>query len=585
MTHVGPLIISIVGSIVLATILGLIANRLKISPLVGYLLAGVIFGQLPTNYQADSELIQQLAEIGVILLMFGVGLHFSLADLLSVKNIAIPGALVQISVATLLGMGLSHFMGWSVFSGFVFGLCLSTASTVVLLRALEERQLIESHRGKIAIGWLIVEDLAMVIALVLLPALASTLVATNVDIFSLSIQIIKTLSLVVIFIAIMVIFGRKVIPSILKRSAGTGSEELFTLTVLAIALGIAFAALQLFGASLALGAFFAGVVLNDSEFSHRAARDTQPLRDAFSVLFFVSVGMLFKPDILLTNPLALLATVAIIIFGKSIAAYFIVRTFKHSKRTALTISASLAQIGEFAFILATLGMSEGARLNIEIISDEAHSLILGGAIISILLNPIIFSLIERYLDKTETIVEQMIDEVASMSSNVPDNIKEHTILIGYSRVTEIISQQLDIRSLPSIIVDDSLAVVEELQTNYRVALLSDPDTHEMLESAKIEHAKYLIISIANSYKAEEISQLAKKSNPQLEIYVHAHCDEILEHLEENDAVTVITGEEEIAARILSLLKLGEIIDEPQQEELPLEIPKYSDLPEGNGSPI
>lgn len=585
MAHVGPLIISIIGSIVLASVLGLIANRLKISPLVGYLLAGVIFGQLSGAYQVDKELIEQLAEIGVILLMFGVGLHFSLNDLLSVKNIAIPGALVQISVATVLGMGLSHFMNWSFFSGFVFGLCLSTASTVVLLKALEERQLIESYRGKIAIGWLIVEDLAMVLTLVLLPALASTLVSSNVDAFSLTIKIVKTVSLVIIFMALMIIFGRKLIPWILKRSASTGSEELFTLTVLAIALGIALISLQLFGASLALGAFFAGVVLNDSEFSHRAARDTQPLRDAFSVLFFVSVGMLFKPDIFITNPIALLGTVAIIIFGKSIAAFFIVRAFKHSKRTALTISASLAQIGEFAFILATLGISEGNKLGIEIISNEAHSLILGGAIISILLNPVIFSLVERYLDKTETIVEQMIDEVASMSSNVPADIHDHTVLIGYGKVAEIIGQQLEIRHLPSIIVDDSLTVIEELQTNYHVALLADPDLTEMLESAKIKQAKHLIISISNSYKAEEISVLAKKANSQLDIYVHSPCDAVLEHLEENGAAVVITGEEEIAARILELLNLGEIIEEPKQEELPLEVMEYSDLPAGNGSPI
>ena len=357
MHHATPLITTIVGGLVLAFILGMIANKLRISPLVGYLLAGVLAGPFTPGFVADTKLAPELAELGVILLMFGVGLHFSLKDLMAVKSIAIPGAIAQIAVATLLGMALSAVLGWSLMVGIVFGLCLSTASTVVLLRALEERQLIDSQRGQIAIGWLIVEDLMMVLTLVLLPAVAGMLEKEDVGFASLAVDMGITIGKVVAFIAIMMLVGRRLVPWIMARSAATGSRELFTLSVLALALGIAFGAVELFDVSFALGAFFAGMVLNESELSHRAAHDTLPLRDAFAVLFFVSVGMLFDPLVLIQQPLAVLGTLAIIIFGKSLAAYFLVRLFGHSQRTALTIATSLAQIGEFAFILAGLGMA------------------------------------------------------------------------------------------------------------------------------------------------------------------------------------------------------------------------------------
>ena len=330
MHHATPLITTIVGGLVLAFILGMIANKLRISPLVGYLLAGVLAGPFTPGFVADTKLAPELAELGVILLMFGVGLHFSLKDLMAVKAIAIPGAIAQIAVATLLGMALSAMLGWSLMTGIVFGLCLSTASTVVLLRALEERQLIDSQRGQIAIGWLIVEDLVMVLTLVLLPAVAGMTEKGDVGLASLALDMGITIGKVVAFIAIMMLVGRRLVPWIMSRSAATGSRELFTLSVLALALGIAFGAVELFDVSFALGAFFAGMVLNESELSHRAAHDTLPLRDAFAVLFFVSVGMLFDPMILLEQPLAVLATLAIIIFGKSAAAFFLVRMFGHS---------------------------------------------------------------------------------------------------------------------------------------------------------------------------------------------------------------------------------------------------------------
>lgn len=393
--HSTPLITTIVGGLVLAYLLGMLAQRLKISPLVGYLAAGVLAGPFTPGFVADTSLAPELAEIGVILLMFGVGLHFSLKDLLAVKNIAIPGAICQIAVATILGLGLSSLFGWGLFAGIVFGLSLSTASTVVLLRALEERQLIESQRGQIAIGWLIVEDLAMVLTLVLLPAAASIInnpeasASTSDLLISLSITIGK----VVAFILIMIFIGRRVIPWLLARTAATGSRELFTLAVLVLALGIAYAAVALFDASFALGAFFAGMVLNESELSHRAAQDTLPLRDAFAVLFFVSVGMLFDPMVLINHPLGVLGVLAIIIIGKSAAALLLVRMFGHNRRTALTVAVSLAQIGEFAFILAGMGVT------LEVLNRQANDLILAGAIVSIMLNPVLFTLLDRYLEK------------------------------------------------------------------------------------------------------------------------------------------------------------------------------------------
>jgi len=374
MHHSTPLITTIVGGLVLAFIFGMIANRLRISPLVGYIAAGVLAGPFTPGFVADTSLAPELAEIGVILLMFGVGLHFSLKDLLAVKAIAIPGAVAQIAVATLLGMGLSRLMGWDLATGLVFGLCLSTASTVVLLRALEERQLIESQRGQIAIGWLIVEDLVMVLTLVLLPAFSGMLESHHASPTELLIELAVTIGKVVAFMTLMMVVGRRVVPWILAKTASTGSRELFTLSVLALALGIAYGAVEFFDVSFALGAFFAGMVLNESELSQRAAHDTLPLRDAFAVLFFVSVGMLFDPMILVREPLTVIATLAIIVFGKSIAAFLLVKMFGHSKRTALTISVSLAQIGEFAFILAGLGISLG------LLSEPGRNLVQHGGL-------------------------------------------------------------------------------------------------------------------------------------------------------------------------------------------------------------
>ncbi|MBA4334283.1 MAG: sodium:proton antiporter, partial [Methylobacterium sp.] len=397
--HHGPLIAILVAGLGLAFVFGALAHKLRISPLVGYLVAGVAVGPFTPGFVADQNLANELAEIGVILLMFGVGLHFSLKDLLSVKAIAVPGAIVQIGTATLLGMGLGLLMGWGWVAGLVFGLALSVASTVVLLRALQERRLVQSEKGKIAVGWLIVEDLAMVLALVMIPAVADAVRGAQPGIpsplsgqFDLGLWGVLgfTLMKVVAFIAFMLVVGRRVIPWILHWVAHTGSRELFRLAVLAVALGVAFIAASLFGVSFALGAFFAGMILSESPLSQRAAEESLPLRDAFAVLFFVSVGMLFDPAILLRAPGPLLATLAIILVGKSLAAWLIVRAFGKSNGVALTISASLAQIGEFSFILAGLGVS------LALLPPQGRDLILAGAILSILLNPVLFALVDRF---------------------------------------------------------------------------------------------------------------------------------------------------------------------------------------------
>ncbi|MET0249601.1 MAG: cation:proton antiporter, partial [Sphingobium sp.] len=396
MPHHTPLIGTIVAGLVVAFVMGAIAHRLKLSPLVGYLIAGIMVGPFTPGFVAHAGLANELAEIGVILLMFGVGLHFSLKDLLEVKHIAVPGAIAQIGVATLLGMGLSHYMGWPLLGGIIFGLALSVASTVVLLRALQGHDLLESARGRIAVGWLIVEDLVMVLALVLVPALASVMNnAQGGGIEAIVWPLALTLIKVTGFVALMLIVGRRVIPSTLHWVAHTGSRELFRLAVLAIALGVAFGAAAAFDVSFALGAFFAGMILGETPLSRRATEETLPLRDAFAVLFFVSVGMLFNPQVLIDQPLPLLATVLIIVVGKSIAAFWIVRLFRHPSDTALTIAASLAQIGEFSFILASLGTGLG------VMPPEARDLILAGSIISIFLNPFLFKYAVRKDRKAE----------------------------------------------------------------------------------------------------------------------------------------------------------------------------------------
>ena len=395
MPHDVTLIATFAVAFVLASIFGYIASRLRLPPLVGYLVAGAIMATSVPGFTADTGIASQLAEIGVILLMFGVGLHFSLGALLAVRNIAIPGAVVQILLATLIGAGMAMLWGWSFGAGLILGLALSVASTVVLVKALEERNALATTNGRIAVGWLIVEDLAMVIVLVILPALAEVLGGSAAagahggesrGLFAtLGITILK----VAAFAAIALILGPRVMPWILRQVARTGSRELFTLAVLTLSVGIAFGATALFDVSFALGAFFAGMVLNESELSHKAASNSLPLQDAFAVLFFVSVGMLFDPTIIVREPLTVLGVLGLILIGKSVVALALVVALGYPMSTGLMISAALAQVGEFSFILASLGIAYG------LLPTEGLSLIVAGALISITLNPMAFALADR----------------------------------------------------------------------------------------------------------------------------------------------------------------------------------------------
>lgn len=563
MHHSTPLITTIVGGLVLAFLLGMLANRLRISPLVGYLAAGVLAGPFTPGFVADTSLAPELAEIGVILLMFGVGLHFSLKDLLAVKSIAIPGAVAQIAVATLLGMGLSSLMGWDLATGLVFGLCLSTASTVVLLRALEERQLIDSQRGQIAIGWLIVEDLVMVLTLVLLPAFSSMLESHHSSPVELLTGLAVTIGKVIAFMVLMMVVGRRVVPWILAKTASTGSRELFTLSVLALALGIAYGAVEFFDVSFALGAFFAGMVLNESELSQRAAHDTLPLRDAFAVLFFVSVGMLFDPMILVREPLTVIATLAIIVFGKSIAAFLLVKMFGHSKRTALTISVSLAQIGEFAFILAGLGISLG------LLSEHGRNLVLAGAILSIMFNPLLFTLLEKYLAKTETIEDQSVEEAVEDEKQIPFDLCNHALLVGYGRVGSLLGEKLQAAGIPLVVIENSRPRVEALRDQGISTVLGNAANQEVMDLARLDCARWLLVTIPNGYEAGEIVASARAKRPNIEIIARAHYDDEVTYILERGANRVVMGEREIANSMVDMLQIDAMTEDEKRPFCPI----------------
>ncbi|NEW87842.1 Kef family K(+) transporter [Rhodopseudomonas sp. WA056] len=551
MEHNTPLISTIVAGLVLAFAFGVVAQRLKISPLVGYLLAGVVIGPFTPGYVADQKLANELAEIGVILLMFGVGLHFSLKDLLEVRAIAIPGAVVQIGAATMLGLGLGHALGWPFGAGLVFGLALSVASTVVLLRALQERRLIDSERGRIAVGWLIVEDIAMVLTLVLLPAVAGLLKgeANSADWQSVLWQVALTLGKVAAFMVFMLVVGRRIIPRMLHYVAHTGSRELFRLAVLAISLGVAFGAAILFDVSLALGAFFAGMILSESELSHRAANETLPLRDAFAVLFFVSVGMLVDPAIVVREPLPLIVTVLIIVFGKSIAAFLIVRLFGHPNMTALTISASLAQIGEFSFILAGLGVALG------LMPERGRDLVLAGAIISIMLNPLMFVLLDRFSAKVAAAAEAA-KQAAKLAAAAaaPPPPRGHIVLVGYGRVGSNVGTVLRCAGVDLVVIENDDERVMRLQRESVTAINGNAAAQEILDEADVAHARGLVVAIPNAFESGQIVGKARAVNPGLLIVARAHSAEEVAHLKSNGANLVIMGEDEIARAMIA--KLG-----------------------------
>ncbi|WP_288587858.1 YbaL family putative K(+) efflux transporter [uncultured Methylobacterium sp.] len=566
MPHASELIAIIALGLVFAFVGGMLAQRLKLPPLVGYLLAGVAVGPHTPGFVGNAELAGQLAEIGVILLMFGVGLHFSIGDLMSVRAIALPGAVVQIAVATVMGLALSLAWGWGLGAGLVFGLALSVASTVVLLRALEERGLLDSDKGRIAVGWLIVEDLAMVLALVLLPALAGPLggesagaahgIAGDGNIW---LTLGLTFAKVTAFAVVMLAGGRRVVPWILDQAARTGSRELFTLAVLALALGIAFGSAELFGVSFALGAFFAGMVLAESDLSHQAAADSLPLQDAFAVLFFVSVGMLFDPTILLREPLAVLATLAIILVGKSLAAVAIVLAFRHPLSTALTIAASLAQIGEFSFILASLG------IGLKLLPPEGRDLILAGSLLSITLNPLIFGALSRLAGFVEARpglaarFERGGEQIA-VSAHAKGR-EGHAVVVGYGRVGGAIGKALAAWELPYVVVERDRRRVEELRSAGIPAVFGDAGAPGILDAADIGQARLLVVASPDSHQARRLIEIAREANPDIDTVVRTHSDTERRNLEEEKVGLVLMAEREVgfgmALYALRSLGLGE----------------------------
>lgn len=537
MPHDTSLIGTIVAGLGVAFLMGALAHRLRVAPIVGYLLAGVIVGPFTPGIVADTGLALQLAEIGVILLMFGVGLHFSLKDLLAVRGIAVPGAIVQIAVASALGIALGLWLGWPFAGSAIFGLALSVASTVVLLRAMQAQDLIETERGRIAVGWLIVEDLAMVLALVLLPAMLGSR-GDEANAMGLLRSTAIVLLKVTGFVALMLVFGRRVLPAVLHWVAHSGSRELFRLSVLAIALGVAFGAAVIFDVSFALGAFFAGMILGETQLSRRAAEETLPLRDAFAVLFFVSVGMLFDPRVILEQPGPLIATVAIIMVGKSAAAWGIVRAFGHSNQTALTIAASLAQIGEFSFILASLGVG------LKVMPDAARDLILAGSILSILFNPLFFTLAIRW-----TRGEEAEAPPDAPDSPPPEREAARTVLIGYGRVGSHIGTLLCGRGEALTVIEDQKDRAAAAGDAGAIVIVGNAASEAVLRQARIDSAATLLIAIPEGVESGAIVRRARAINPKLLIVARAHSDEEVDDLVRRGADHVVMAERETAARM------------------------------------
>jgi CPA2 family monovalent cation:H+ antiporter-2 len=516
---------------------------------VGYLLAGVAIGPATPGFVADAEIASQLSEIGVMLLMFGVGLHFSVTDLLNVRKIALPGAVVQMAVATAMGAGVASWWGWPAGSALVFGLSLSVASTVVLLKALESRGITDSANGRIAVGWLVVEDLAMVLVLVLLPAVAPMLGGTaSIDTGrGLGMTMLITLAEVGGFIAFMLIVGRRLFPWILWHVAKTGSRELFTLCVVAAAVSIAYGSAAFFGVSFALGAFLAGMVLRESEFSHRAAEQTLPLQDAFAVLFFVSVGMLFDPAILVNEPLAVLATVAIILLGKSVAAVLVVLALRYPPRTALMVAASLAQIGEFSFILAGLGLSLG------LLTQEGQSLIVAGALFSIALNPFVFSAFEsihKWMERRAMLGGRAGPPPNALAelpmSTDPRYLAGQVVLVGWGRVGKNIAETLTRASVPYVVVEENREFVATLRGRGIPAVWGDATEAEVLVQAHIARARALVIATPETVLVRKMVGNARQLNPGIEVVVRSHNLQEAELLEKDGAGTVFVGETELA---------------------------------------
>lgn len=557
MPHEVDLIILLAVGFGMALIFGYLAARLKLPPLIGYLIAGIIISPNTPGIVGDLALANQLAELGVMFLMFGVGMHFSLADLLAVRRIALPGAMLQIAVATLMGISLTMWWGWSFGAALVFGLSLSCASTVVLLRALGDRGVLESVNGKIAVGWLLVEDLVMVLVLVLLPATATLLggeapvqdghAATDQNIWF---TLLLTLLKVSAFIAFMLIVGKRLIPKIMLLVARLGSRELFTLTVVASAVSIAYGSYALFGVSMALGAFFAGMVVKESDFSHRAEEETLPLREIFSILFFVSVGMLFNPSIIVEQPLQILAVVAIIMIGKTLAAMALVLFFRYPLNTALTVGASLAQIGEFSFILATLGLS------LKLITPEAQNLILAGALISITLNSFMFTAIEpvqrwvRQRSHLARLLERNADPLAMLPDELDQSyLKNQVVIVGYGEVGRRVTLSLQAQNIKVVIAEENREIVEKLRQKGIAAVSGNAIEPAVLIQAHIMHARMLVLSPMDILYVRRMAEIARQLNPGIEIMLCAESVEEARVLEQENIGRVYYAKHEMASNM------------------------------------
>ena len=549
--HEFTLISTIAAGFGLALVLGYAANRAGAPPLVGYLLAGILIGPATPGFVADMALTSELAEIGVMLMMFGVGLHFSIPDLMAVQRIAIPGAVVQIAVATGLAALTAHFWGWSWGASLVFGIALSVASTVVLLRALESRRALNTVNGRIAVGWLIVEDLFVVLVLVVLPAIAGLLGGTppgGHEGDSVGRAIGVTLAKVAAFVALMLVVGRRVLPKVLWLVARTGSRELFTLAIVSAAIGLAYGASELFSVSFALGAFFAGMMLRESALSHRAAEESLPLRDAFSVLFFVSVGMLFDPAVVIQEPLKLVATLGVIMLGKTAAAVALVLALRYPLSTALTVGAGLAQIGEFSFILAGLGAELG------LLSKEGRSLILAAALVSITLNPIMFAAIDpvvswvRSRSSVARAMERSPDPLAELPATVDvRTLTGHVLLVGYGRVGRRIADALAGRGIPFVVAEQRREAVEDLRARGISAVSGDASRAEVLVQGHVARAGMLVIATPDAASVPRMVEIARTLNPRIEIVIRVHSEEEKALFEREELGRVFMGEAELAS--------------------------------------
>ncbi len=550
-----PLVTTIALGLTAAYIFGLIAVRLRLSPIVGYLIAGILLGPFTPGFTADISMANQLAEIGIVLLMFGVGLHFSIKDLMEVKGIAIPGAVGQILVATGMGAFMGHMLGWSLPSGILFGLALSVASTVVLLRALEEHSLTQSSNGQIAVGWLIVEDLAMILALIMLPALAPNVTGSDEAAHSPLMQLAIAIVKVGMFFIVMLVGGKRLLPWLLKITAKTKSRELFTLAVFAVAVGVAYGASELFGVSFALGAFFAGMMIRESDMNHEVADRALPFQDAFAVLFFVAVGMLFNPAILVEQPLNVLMVVLIIVIGKSIIALLIVIMFGYPLKTGLLVSAGLAQIGEFSFILVGLGVLYG------ILPPEGRDLILAGALFSIALNPFLFNAINSVhafavrhprFSKSLDLRDSNLSHLAQ--SEHAELHRDLVIVVGYGQIGREICDNILDAQMDLVIVDANRERVEMLRELGYHAITGDATHAETLRQAAIDKASSIVIAVPDSFEGRRILETARELKSNIHVVVRAHNDAEVYYFHSQKVDFVTTPAREMGRAIIHYLE-------------------------------